>query len=403
MITPKTHPIKFLLQFEWVLLALTFLLELPRLPFGPARSPLLSMLLIGCFGALGLYLPNKAPKLKGLHLGASFAILLLAAFVAKIRLIALLCIVLVVRTCFMLQTVPRIFLTISIIGFAMIQQIDRLQSFQAARVAVRGLAPAAPLRGFREDRTIINAISSSILLGLVLVFLQLMINAILSERQSREQLQDANDQLRRYALRVEDVATLQERNRIAREIHDSLGHSLTAFNLHVEAALRLFQSDPEEAQALLVEAKQLGSNALREVRQSVGTLRSNPLQGKTLRAAMQQLLEDFSRSTGIQPEKQFYGLESLSDDQAVALYRIVQEALTNIAKYAQANAVSIRLEHNQQQTLLKIKDDGRGFDMSQNRSGFGLQGMQERTQAIGGRYSLTSTPGKGCSITVHIP
>ncbi len=403
MITPKNHPIKFLLQFEWVLLVLAFLLELPRLPFDTPRSPLLAIILIVCFAAFGLYLPDKDPKLKWLHLFSSLVILFVAAFGAKLRMIPLLCIVLVVRTCFIFPATTRILITLSIIGFTIFHQIDRIQSFQATRAVMREFRPERPLRAFREERLIINAISSSILLGLVLVFLQLMVNAVLSERKSREQLQNANDQLRRYALRVEDVATLQERNRIAREIHDSLGHSLTAFNLHVEAALRLFKSDPEEAQELLVEAKQLGSNALQEVRQSVSTLRSNPLQGKSLRAAIQQLLEDFSRSTGIQPTKQFHGLEQIDSDQAVALYRIIQEALTNITKYAQATAVSIRLEHHERQTLLKIKDDGRGFNYHQTHSGFGLQGMQERTNAIGGRYRLSSQIGQGCEIVVNIP
>ncbi|MBE9031242.1 sensor histidine kinase [filamentous cyanobacterium LEGE 11480] len=422
MITPKNHPIKFLLQFEWVLLIIAFLLELPQWQFGPERSSFwLSGLLIISFALLGLYLPNHEPKLKGAHLVASFTILLLATFAAKIRFIPLLCVVLIVRTSLMFQNPARIFITIAAFLLALCAQVDRFQTFQtrhaqrierrierriARRIDPNLRNPPPPRRERdrrREDRMIIGAISSTMLLGLVLVFLQLMVDAVLSERQSREQLQQANDQLRRYALRVEDVATLQERNRIAREIHDSLGHSLTAFNLHVEAALRLFTIDPDEAKDLLVEAKQLGSTALQEVRQSVSTLRTKPLQGKSLQAAIVHLLEDFTRSTGIQPTTQFHGLAQIKDDEAMALYRIIQEALTNIAKYAQATAVSIRLEHAAPQTILKIKDDGRGFDQQQNRSGFGLQGMQERTNAIGGRYNLRSAVGQGTQITIQIP
>jgi signal transduction histidine kinase len=195
------------------------------------------------------------------------------------------------------------------------------------------------------------------------------------------------------------VATLQERNRIAREIHDSLGHSLTAFNLHVEAALRLFNSDPEEAKELLVEAKQLGSNALQSVRESVGTLRSNPLQGKSLTAAITQLTEDFARSTGITPDVSMQTPMPLPDDQAIAFYRISQEALTNISKYAQATTVSIAISPTQ----LQITDDGRGFDPTQTTSGFGLQGMQERTSAIGGEFQLVSAIGRGCTVVVTVP
>jgi signal transduction histidine kinase len=406
MITPKNHPIKFLLQFEWVLLLVACLIELPQLPIGPPGSPLLAFLLIGGLALLGLALPDRDPKLKYLHLASSFSLLILAAFAAKLRLIFLLYVVLVMRACLMFPAFVRVLITITVFGFSLFHQIDRIQNFEANRPnrpqRSEFAPPRRPLGGpgrmDREERLILAAITSTMLLGLVLGFVQLMIDAVLSERQSREQLEAANGQLRRYALRIEDVATLQERNRIAREIHDSLGHSLTAFNLHVEAALRLFNSDPEEAQELLVEAKQLGSNALQSVRESVSTLRSHPLQGKSLEAAIGQLTEDFARSTGIVPDVSIQ-TSAIPEDQAVAFYRIIQEALTNISKYAQAIAVSIQITQNQ----LEITDDGRGFDPQQTTSGFGLQGMQERTSAIGGQFELISAIGRGCTIRVMVP
>jgi signal transduction histidine kinase len=402
MITPKNHPIKFLLQFEWVMLLVAFLIELPQSPIGPQGSPWLAFVLIGGFALLGLALPKDDPKLKYLHLAASFALLLVAAFEAKLRLIVLLYVVLVMRACLIFPAGARVFITISIFCFSLFHQIDRIQTFEAnrpLRPAPRefGALRRLPSGPSREERLIVAAISNTMLLGLVLGFIQLMIDAVLSERQSREQLEAANRQLRRYALRIEDVATLQERNRIAREIHDSLGHSLTAFNLHVEAALRLFNSDPDEAKELLVEAKQLGSNALQSVRESVSTLRSNPLQGKSLKAAIGQLTEDFARSTGITPDVSIQ-TSAIPEDQAVAFYRISQEALTNISKYAQATTVSIQISPTQ----LQITDDGRGFDPMQTTSGFGLQGMQERTSAIGGRFELVSAIGQGCTIQVKL-
>ncbi len=399
MITPPNHPIKFLLQFEWVMLLVAFLIELPQLPIGPQGSPWLAFLLIGSFALLGLVLPKGDPKLKYLHLVASFALLLIAAFEAKLRLIVLLYVVLVMRACLIFPAGVRVVITISIFCFSLFHQIDRIQNFEANRPSrARARESVAPRRGqFREERLILAAISNTMLLGLVLGFIQLMIDAVLSERQSREQLEAANQQLRRYALRIEDVATLQERNRIAREIHDSLGHSLTAFNLHVAAALRLFNSDPDEAKELLVEAKQLGDHALQSVRESVGTMRSHPLQGKSLETAIGQLTEDFARSTGIFPDVSIQ-TSAIPEDQAIAFYRIIQEALTNISKYAQATTVSIQITRTQ----LAITDDGRGFDPSQTTSGFGLQGMQERTSAIGGEFELVSAIGGGCTIRVMV-
>jgi signal transduction histidine kinase len=405
MITPKNHPIKFLLQFEWVMLLVAFLIELLRLPIGPQGSPFLAFVLIGGFALLGLALPNHNAKLKYLHLAASFALLCGAAIGAKLRLIILLYVILVMRACLIFPLGVRVLITMSVFCFSLFHQIDRIQTFEANRpprpmANGREFDPPrrAPSGQSREERLVMAAVTNTMLLGLVLGFIQLMIDAVLSERRSREQLETANGQLRRYALRIEDVATLQERNRIAREIHDSLGHSLTAFNLHVEAALRLFNSDPEEAKELLVEAKQLGSNALQSVRESVGTLRSNPLQGKSLEAAIGQLTEDFARSTGITPNVSIQ-TNHIPEDQAVAFYRISQEALTNISKYAQATIVSIQIT----QTQLQITDDGRGFDPTQTTSGFGLQGMQERTSAIGGQFELISAIGQGCTIRVMVP
>jgi signal transduction histidine kinase len=402
MITPKHHPIKFLLQFEWVMLALTVLIEFARWPIGPPSSPLLALLLVGLFALLGLALPDREPRWKWLHLLASFVLLVVAGFGAKLRLMPLLYVVLVVRTCFMFGAGSRVLITIATYFLALFHQVDRWQHREAARRIAREFQPLwPPMREqIREERAILGAISTTLLLALVLVFLQLMVQAVMSERQSRQQLQHANEQLRRYALRIEDTATLQERNRIAREIHDSLGHSLTAFNLHLEAALRLLHSEPEEARDLLVEAKQLGSNALQSVRESVGTLRSHPLQGKSLETAIQQLAEEFSRSTGIVPTLELSNLTEIPTDQTAALYRIVQEALTNISKYAQATTVKVSLQGVP--VRLTIRDDGRGFDPAQTTSGFGLQGMQERAIAIGGTCNIECAIGQGCQITVVI-
>jgi signal transduction histidine kinase len=107
-----------------------------------------------------------------------------------------------------------------------------------------------------------------------------------------EELAVANAQLREYTLRIEELATVQERNRIARDIHDSVGHALTVLNLHLEAALKLWQTDPESATEFLTEAKQLGSHALKEVRQSISTLRVDPLVGLSLPDAIADLVED---------------------------------------------------------------------------------------------------------------
>jgi signal transduction histidine kinase len=409
MITPGNHPIKFLLYFEWVLLAIVFLAELPNFPRGESRILLLNLGGIVLFALLGLRLPKTNLNLKILHLGTAFATLVVGAMVAKIRFITLLYVIFFMRISLMLRSTARIFATIMIFVLALFYQFDRIRN--APQMMPRwmrpGLMPPPPrMRNFADtmdERAWVMAISSLILLALIAVFIQLMIDAVLSAQQAKTQLESANAQLRRYALRVEDTATLQERNRIAREIHDSLGHSLTAFNLHLEAAMRLLKSDPAEAQELLVEAKGLGSQALQEVRESVATLRSHPLQGKSLEKAIAQLCEDFTRSTGLVPMATFNLSQPLNTESQTAIYRITQEALTNIAKYAQATAVQLNLRVDSTGIELMIQDDGRGFVLAQNTTGFGLQGMRERVAALNGELEIVTAVGQGCQILVTLP
>ncbi len=143
-------------------------------------------------------------------------------------------------------------------------------------------------------------LNSALLFGLILVFVLLLVGSLLAERQSRQDLAIANHQLRQYALLIEDQTILQERNRIAREIHDSLGHSLTAQSIQLEYVAMLLSDDVKRAGRHLQTARQLGKEALQNVRHSVGSLRSHPLKGRSLTTALAKLLQEFEQTTGIQ-------------------------------------------------------------------------------------------------------
>jgi signal transduction histidine kinase len=247
-----------------------------------------------------------------------------------------------------------------------------------------------------------------------LVFILLLMNTILSERKSKEELASANKKLRKYALKIENQATLEERNRIAREIHDSLGHSLTALNLQLETGLKLWQSNPEKAKEFLTRAKALGSTALQEVRDSVSAMRSyrdssgvshniKPWQGESLEKAIIALLNDVKHSTDVAP-LHIINLEySLDNDISVPIYRIIQESLTNICKYAKASEIKLELFMMSGELHLQIQDNGVGFNPEQNTTGFGLQSMRDRAMALGGNLEIETSPGHGCMITVIIP
>jgi signal transduction histidine kinase len=254
-------------------------------------------------------------------------------------------------------------------------------------------------------------LSSLLLFSLTLIFAVLLINALLAEQQSREQLESthhelamAHEQLRHYALRIEDQATLQERNRIAREIHDGLGHTLAAQTIQINNAVMFWNSDQDRALTFLKQAKQLGAEALLEIRRSVAVLRSNPLQGQLLESALLKLLTNFQQTTGMRLNSQIDLPLPLPIELNTTIYRIVQESLTNICKHAEAKMVIIELKPEASRIIhLLVEDDGQGFNPTQNTTGFGIQGMRERALAVGGQFHLQSQSGKGCRISVSFP
>ncbi|MGD1905458.1 MAG: sensor histidine kinase [Leptolyngbyaceae cyanobacterium] len=404
LIRPKNHPFPFLLHLEWVLLALAIFSELTPAPL-PDRmaSPGLALASLLIFGALGLCLPTRNLGLSILHILGQFILILVAsqAGLAGLRLFAFLYLILLTRSCLMVGMVGRLLvLATSFILFVGVVQVRlRVFSDRLDRLppwAERRLVPL--LMGMQVNITVLFAV--------LLVFVLLTVNALLAERQRREELHQANAQLRASAAQIESLALAQERSRIAREIHDSLGHSLTGLNIQLEGALKLWQGNPTQAKAFVQQAKTLGTNALNDVRQAVAAVRSDPLQGQSLDQAIATLVAQFQQTTGITPSLRVI-VPSMSPALAAAIYRIVQEALTNICKHAQATTVVIALQRCQHQSeagiTLEIEDNGQGFVPQDNQTGFGLQGIQERVKAMGGIVTLNSNPGQGCALRIWFP
>ncbi len=350
--------------------------------------PSLNMLGLGIFAAMRWHFPARW-SYKLLYTATEFGLLLLLTFVGEIPSPSLPYIVLTIRNCVLLAgqepTQGRVRSIVTLVAFltSLLSQTNRLLSG-------RMLLPI-PLAQIGAVW-----IGFAVAFGLVFLFLQLLVDAILAERKGQERLADANIRLRQYAMKIEELATVQERNRIARDIHDSLGHSLTVFNIHIGAALRLLHTDPPEAEALLLEVKQLGGQALQEVRQSVAILRADPLQGRSLQAAISNLVEEFQKTTNIFPTFTYEIVEPLELELNFTIYRLVQESLTNIYKHAAATAVDISIVQTDTEIQVIVRDNGSGFDLHHNPSGFGLQGMQERTLALGGMLNIqTALVGVG--------
>ncbi len=381
---------RLLMILEWVLLGIVAIAQIFVVIFKVIPISLLTNGLgLGLFAMLGLIKPQQ-PGTKLLYTVSEFGLSLGLTFLGNIPLPAMLFIVLVMRNCVIWDGKMRTIMTILAFCSCLIAQTDRLLD--------QKLLVKIPL-----DQFSVIWLGFLLVFGLVILFLHLLVDAALKEHQGQEQLAVANQRLRHYALRVEELAIEQERNRIARDIHDSLGHSLTVYGIHLEAALRLMHTNPAKAEALLLEVKQLNSTTLQEVRQSVTALRSDPLQGKLLTQAIADLVTEFQRSTEILPNWQVQVDVNLSKELSVTIYRIVQESLTNIYKYATATEVSITIAQSVDQLKVSIQDNGIGFDPNQNTTGFGLQGMQERTLALGGQLEILTAPNQGCVVNAMFP
>jgi signal transduction histidine kinase len=248
-----------------------------------------------------------------------------------------------------------------------------------------------------------HLIAETLMFGLGLFLMVVLISTLLRERKTQEELASAHRQLQQFAQQVEDLAAVQERNRIAREIHDALGHSLTALNVQLQTAVKLWKHDPDQAQPFLDQAQRLGVNVMQEVRHSVNALREDARNNTPLEVAITSLVEDFRQGIGIPVTTEIDLRSPLPASTVKALYRIVQEALTNICKHSQATAVEIQVSTTTNHLCLSIRDNGRGFPPERQTAGFGLQSMRQRTIALSGRFYIDSAPGLGCQITVELP
>ncbi|WP_373543030.1 sensor histidine kinase [Chamaesiphon sp.] len=408
------HPLRLLLYIEWILFAVVMALEVAPRDGQFLEPKWLNIGIVALVAVMGLRLPSGSGTIGVLYMIAQIIPILIAAAVGM-RPVAWLYLIVVIRSYLIFGRQYRLWITAGI--FAL--YLTTLNLFPSSR-------RYAGVKTRVSDRTEIATSESQssttrtqygpnqrdrsgfrwgfvFLFGGALLSLQLLVDRILAEKLAKEELAIANQRIRTYALKAEEYGSIQERNRIAREIHDSLGHSLTALNLHLEMAVKLAHLKPETSREVLIEAKRLGSIALRDVRQSVSTLRSDPLHNQDLQTALYKLADEFKLSNQIRPACYVNVPPDLPSPVAVTIYRIVQEALTNISKYAEASEVEIEIRTLTTEIALRITDDGVGFIPTNNATGFGLQGMRERVLSLQGKFELVSKPSAGCQIVAVIP
>jgi two-component system, NarL family, sensor kinase len=201
-----------------------------------------------------------------------------------------------------------------------------------------------------------------------------------------------------------EVGAAQERGRLAREIHDTLAQGLTAIALQLETADALLDVDRGRARATLQQALATVRSNLDEARRSMEDLRAAPLEGQRLPVALDRLAHDYAARWSLKYKTVIHAQDDLPARVENALFRIAQEALSNIVRHAAAEMIVIKLLTKPHEVTLIIADDGQGFDPAHVPSGrYGLIGINERVKLLGGTLKLTSKPQKGTTLEARIP
>ena len=219
-------------------------------------------------------------------------------------------------------------------------------------------------------------------------------------------LREAYRRLEAYAARVQALTVVEERNRLARDLHDSVTQALYGLTLSAEAAARqLAAGDADAAEGQLREVRETAQQALQEMRLLIFELRPPVLEAQGLASALQARLAAVEERAGLATALAVVGDGRLPENVEAELDRVAQEALNNALKHARAHRIEVRLRQGERDVALEIADDGVGFDAGAAgpRGGLGLRGMAERAARLGGRLAVESRPGAGTRVTVEVP
>lgn len=219
-----------------------------------------------------------------------------------------------------------------------------------------------------------------------------------------EELQVAHRKLQDYAVQVEELAVAEERNRLAREMHDTLGHRLTVAAVQLEGAERLIPDKPGRAVQMVATVRNQVREALAELRRTVATLREPLETDLTLEKALSRLTASFEDATDLKVQVRLPTEErTLPEAHRMTIYRATQEALTNVQRHAQAQRVWVHLMYDDNRLVLEIYDDGVGISTAHQPAGFGLRGLQERAVRLNGEFEMENRAEGGTRLRLSLP
>ncbi len=221
--------------------------------------------------------------------------------------------------------------------------------------------------------------------------------------QLSQRLNNMAKQLQELLRRRQDMAVSEERNRLARDLHDSAKQQALAASFQIGTALTLYESDPQNAKKHLVEADALVDSVRNELTILVQELRPQSLEGQDFSEILKEYTFDWSQRCGIEINVNVEGSDQPSLETKEALFRIAQEALANVARHSSASSVEISLKYESNLVTMMIQDNGIGFDINAAHNGLGLSSMRERTGVLSGSFTVMSEPGQGTQIIVTLP
>lgn len=256
-----------------------------------------------------------------------------------------------------------------------------------------------------EFRNIFVFIFIAIIRTISFIAVGIFINALVTRSRSQQQsLREANANLTHYASTLEQLAVSRERNRLARELHDTVAHTLTALSLSLETAKAYFDVDINQTRDLVDKSIDATRKGVDETRRALKALRSSDLEDLGLRLAIKKIADSAASRFTLDLNLTLDPMPSLSPDVEQTIYRIAQEALENITKHSHAKKVKVELLNQNGHIKLMIQDDGIGFDTKMNQTGghFGLIGMKERAELAGGNLIVESEKNKGTKVVLTI-
>jgi NarL family two-component system sensor histidine kinase LiaS len=202
----------------------------------------------------------------------------------------------------------------------------------------------------------------------------------------------------------QEAAVLEERKRLARDLHDTVSQQLFALHMSASSLPKLLERDAEHAQRVMEQLIAMSSSAQRQMRGLIAQLRPMELQGRTLEEALERWFPDYCRQNEIQGTLEIQVRGALSEAKEHQLFLIIQEAMANVVKHAEAQSVRLFLGETDRQISLLIEDNGLGFRGEQVRAGaYGLSTMRERAQKLGGEAEIVTKPGSGTRVRVSFP